>query len=161
MFIFDAPCRIELLLFDWQNPDVAPTMTDTRTKEKRSKIMSAVRSKDTAPELIVRRLVFGMGYRYRLYDKKLPGKPDLVLAGKRKIILVNGCFWHGHENCRYGRLPKSRLEFWRSKIDRNRLRDAKNLERLTASGWAVLTVWQCEIKNMETLRQKIHDFLES
>lgn len=136
-------------------------MTDTRTKGKRSEIMSKVRSKNTTPELIVRRLVFGMGYRYRLHDKRLPGKPDLVFSRRRKVVFVNGCFWHGHESCRYGRLPKSRLDFWKPKIDRNRQRDVENLRRLEDEGWSVLTVWQCEVKDQEKLRIRLHEFLES
>jgi DNA mismatch endonuclease (patch repair protein) len=136
-------------------------MTDTRTKEKRSEIMSKVRSKNTTPELVVRQMIFGMGYRYRLHDKRLPGKPDLVFSRQRKVVFVNGCFWHGHENCRYGRLPKSRLDFWKPKIDRNRQRDAENLRRLKDEGWTVLTVWQCEVKDQEKLRLHLHEFLES
>jgi len=136
-------------------------MTDTRTKEKRSEIMSKVRSKNTTPELVVRRLIFGMGYRYRLHDKRLPGKPDLVFSRRRKAVFVNGCFWHGHENCRYGKLPKSRLDFWKPKIDRNRQRDVENLRRLEDEGWSVLTVWQCEVKDQEKLRIRLHEFLES
>jgi len=102
-----------------------------------------------------------MGYRYRLHDKRLPGKPDLVFSRRRKAVFVNGCFWHGHENCRYGKLPKSRLDFWKPKIDRNRQRDVENLRRLEDEGWSVLTVWQCEVKDQEKLRIRLHEFLES
>ena len=122
--------------------------------------MSRVKSKDTKPELTVRRLVFGMGYRYRLHDKRLPGRPDLVFAGRRKIVFVNCCFWHGHQGCRYARLPKSRVDFWRTKIKNNRARDRRNVAMLKAAGWTVLTVWQCELKAIEALANKLYDFLE-
>lgn len=136
-------------------------MTDTRTKEKRSEIMSKVHSKDTAPELLVRRLIFGMGYRYRLHVARLPGKPDIVMIGRRKIIDVRGCFWHGHESCKYGSLPKSRQEFWAAKITRNRQRDRDNLRSLEDSGWKVLVVWQCELKNVGLLKARLYEFIES
>lgn len=136
-------------------------MVDTRTKEKRSEIMSKVHSKDTAPELLVRRLIFGMGYRYRLYIAGLPGKPDITMIGRRKIIDVRGCFWHGHEDCKYGLLPKSRQEFWAAKITRNRQRDRDNLLSLEGSGWKVLVVWQCELKNVELLKARLREFIES
>lgn len=137
------------------------TVVDTRTKEKRSEIMSRVRSKDTGPELLVRRLLFGMGYRYRLHRRDLPGNPDIVMPGRRKIIDVRGCFWHGHEGCRYGRLPKSREDFWGAKIDRNRERDTANLKVLEDAGWRVLVVWQCELKDLNVLEKKLHGFVEA
>lgn len=136
-------------------------MVDTRTKKKRSEIMSKVRSKDTAPELLVRRLIFGMGYRYRLHVAGLPGKPDIVMIGRRKVIDVRGCFWHGHEGCKYGLLPKSRKKFWAAKITRNRQRDSDNLRSLEGSGWSVLVVWQCELKSVELLKTKLYEFIES
>ncbi len=136
-------------------------MIDTRTKEKRSEIMSKVRSKNTTPEILVRRLIFSMGYRYRLYVKKLPGKPDIVMASRRKIIDVRGCFWHGHEGCKYGRLPKSRQDFWLAKIAHNRMRDLENLHRLEGGGWSVLIVWQCELKDLTFLRTKLYEFIET
>lgn len=136
-------------------------MADTRTKEKRHEIMSKVRSKDTAPELLVRRLVFGMGYRYRLHVADLPGRPDIVLPGRKKIIDVRGCFWHGHRRCKYGNLPKSHKAFWTAKIVRNRERDKANARRLRIMGWQVLVVWQCELKNPEKARTKLYEFIES
>ncbi len=123
--------------------------------------MSRVKSKDTSPEWAVRRLVFGMGYRYRLHDPRLPGKPDLVFAGRRKVIFVHGCFWHGHAGCRYARLPKTRVDFWADKVARNRARDGRNRRALRAAGWDVLTVWQCELKQTDKLARKLHDFLET
>lgn len=122
--------------------------------------MSRVKSKDTSPEMTVRRLVYGMGYRYRLHDKRLPGKPDLVFFGRRKVIFVNGCFWHGHDGCRYARLPKTRVAFWKIKIDKNRARDHEISSVLRADGWKVLTLWQCEIKNIEELESKLYGFIE-
>lgn len=134
---------------------------DRLTPEHRSWLMSRVGSKDTKPELVVRRLVFAMGYRYRLHSKHLPGSPDLVFPGRKKVIFVNGCFWHGHPGCRYGRLPKSRVEFWQAKIDRNRERDRENIASLEADGWRVLTVWQCELKDIETLANRLNEFIQS
>lgn len=133
---------------------------DRLSPERRGWLMSRVRSKDTTPELAVRRLVFGMGYRYRLYDKRLPGRPDLVFAGRRKVVFVNGCFWHGHRGCRYARLPRTNTDFWREKIRKNRARDRRNAALLEASGWKVLTVWQCELKDVETLADSLYEFLE-
>lgn len=135
-------------------------MVDTRTSTKRSEIMSKVRAKDTGPEMIVRRLVFGMGFRYRLHRRDLPGTPDIVLPRRRKIIDVRGCFWHGHERCRYGRLPKSREDFWRAKINRNRERDRDNLRLLENAGWRILVVWQCELKELEVLKKRLYEFIE-
>ena len=122
--------------------------------------MSRIRSKDTTPEMIVRRFVFGLGYRYRLHYKKLPGKPDLAFPGKKKVIFVHGCYWHGHENCPKGKLAKSNVEFWRAKIDRNRDRDNCNSNEIQAEGWRILTVWQCELKNLDQLKSKVVDFLD-
>lgn len=136
-------------------------MVDTHTPEKRSEIMSKVRSEDTGPEMTVRRILFGLGYRYRLHRRDLPGKPDIVMVGRRKIIDVRGCFWHGHEDCRYGRLPRSRENFWRSKIDRNRERDRENQLLLQDAGWRVLIVWQCELRNLDALKKRLYEFVEA
>ncbi|GFM59776.1 very short patch repair endonuclease [Pseudomonas cichorii] len=134
---------------------------DKLAPEHRSWLMSRVSSKDTKPELVVRRLVFAMGYRYRLHYKQLPGSPDLVFTKRKKAIFVNGCFWHGHAGCRYGRLPKSRVEFWQAKIGRNRERDRENIASLEARGFEVLTVWQCELKEIEILAKKLNEFIQS
>lgn len=136
-------------------------MSDTCTAEKRSEIMSLVHSKNTGPELAVRRLIFGMGYRYRLHVKELPSKPDVVLIGRRKIVDIRGCFWHGHRDCKYARLPKSREDYWRVKIDRNRQRDSENLRRLEGDGWKVFVVWECELRNLELLKNRLHEFIEA
>ncbi|MGY4816642.1 very short patch repair endonuclease [Pseudomonas chlororaphis subsp. piscium] len=134
---------------------------DRLTPKHRSWLMSRIGSKDTKPELAVRRLVFSMGYRYRLHYKCLPGSPDLVFLGPKKVIFVNGCFWHGHFGCRDGHLPKSRVEFWRAKIDRNRERDQENIASLEANGWQVLTIWECELKEIETLANRLNEFIQN
>lgn len=134
-------------------------MTDTRTKDQRRRIMQAVRGKDTGPEWTVRRLLHSLGYRYRLHRKDLPGKPDLVFPSRKKAIFVHGCFWHAH-GCRFGRPPKSRLDFWLPKLARNRQHDAEIRERLDELGWQVLTVWQCETKDAATLTARLCAFLE-
>lgn len=110
--------------------------------------------------MTVRRLVFGMGYRYKLHDTRLPGKPDLVFWGRRKVIFVNGCFWHGHESCRYSGIPKTRVEFWQKKIERNRTRDKESIALLEEDGWKVLTVWQCELKDVEVLTGRLYEFIQ-
>lgn len=133
---------------------------DRLSPERRGWLMSHVRSKNTTPEMAVRRLVFGMGYRYRLHDKRLSGKPDLVFFGRRKVIFVNGCFWHGHEGCRYSRIPKTRVDYWQAKIEKNQTRDRANIDLLETNGWKVLTIWQCELKNIETMTGKIYEFIE-
>jgi DNA mismatch endonuclease (patch repair protein) len=130
---------------------------DTRTPDQRSRIMRSVRAYNTGPELVVRRIVHALGFRFRLHGKFLPGKPDLVLARHRAVVFVNGCFWHGH-GCSKGRLPKSKLDFWAAKIARNRARDASCVRALEADGWRVLTVWQCETRDLETLRKRIDRF---
>lgn len=107
--------------------------------------MSGIREKDTRPELIVRRGLHAMGFRYRLHDRKLPGRPDLVFPGLKAVILVHGCFWHGH-GCHLFKWPASRIEFWREKISGNRERDAGNLVRLRDAGWRVLVIWECALK---------------
>jgi DNA mismatch endonuclease (patch repair protein) len=120
--------------------------------------MSRVKSRDTTPERVVRGMLHAMGYRYRLHRKDLPGKPDIVFVGRRKAIFVHGCFWHGHK-CSKGRLPKSNDEFWRAKIEANRARDARNIDSLAALSWGVLTIWRCELKNLDAVRKRIVDFL--
>lgn len=125
-------------------------MVDTRTPEQRRRIMQSVGTKDTGPEMTVRRLLHRLGYRYRLHPKHLPGRPDIALPGRRKAIFVHGCFWHGHE-CQKGRAPKSKLDYWGPKLDANRERDARKEAELRALGWDVGTVWQCEIGDEEKL----------
>jgi DNA mismatch endonuclease, patch repair protein len=131
---------------------------DRLSSKKRSWLMSRIKGRDTTPELRVRRMLYAMGYRYRLHRKDLPGKPDIVFGPAKKIIFVHGCFWHGHK-CPKGRLPKSNKSFWNRKIDTNKIRDRKNIRKLKALGWRVLTVWQCELKDIAVARRRIVDFL--
>ena len=132
---------------------------DTLTKAERSQRMSLVKNKDTKPELFIRKLVHGLGYRYRLHGKILPGKPDLVFKSKQKVIFVHGCFWHLH-SCHSYKLPKSRKDFWLPKLEKNASRDRANKEALGQLGYEVLEIWECELKEVETLKEKIINFLE-
>ena len=135
---------------------------DRVTREERSRIMSLIRSKNTQPEMRVRRLVHSLGYRYRLHNRTLPGTPDLVFSGRRKVLFVNGCFWHQH-GCKLGnRQPKSRVSYWDKKLKRNKQRDVANQSRLQEIGWSVLTIWECETNplNFDQLAQQIEDFLD-
>lgn len=120
---------------------------DIWNKEKRSECMSKIQSKDTKPELALRKALFAKGFRYRVNDKRLQGKPDIVLPKYKTIIFVHGCFWHRHENCKYAYIPKTNIKFWENKLTSNIKRDKANAEKLTALGWNVLTVWECEIRH--------------
>lgn len=137
-------------------------MADTLTKEQRSERMGLVRGKHTGPEMAVRRMVHGLGYRYRLHGKGLPGRPDLVFGKKKKVIFVHGCFWHRHgdSSCKLARLPKSRLDFWIPKLEANRERDVRNQKALRAEGWGVLVIWECELTDQPALTRKIGKFLK-
>ncbi len=122
-------------------------MADIFSEEKRSLIMGRIRGKDTRPEMIVRRFLYAQGFRYRLHDKRLPGKPDLVLKKYRSVIFVNGCFWHGHPHCKTGtRMPKTRTAWWTNKISNNRKRDLKKISDLLSLSWNVITIWECDLK---------------
>lgn len=134
-------------------------MVDHVDPEKRSSIMSAVHSKDTKPEMKVRKAVFALGYRYRLHRTDLPGKPDLVFPSRRKVIFVHGCFWHRHARCKYATIPKTRTQFWQDKFAANTKRDRRVRRDLKKLGWEVLTVWQCELKRPEKLTERLNDFL--
>jgi len=121
--------------------------------------MSRIQSRNTTPELVVRRLLFSMGYRYRLHDNRLPGVPDVVFRGKRKIIWIHGCFWHGHD-CRKGQsIPKTNTQFWTNKRRRTIERDAQNLESLIAMDWQALIIWECEVRRLD-LRDRLKKFLD-
>jgi len=133
-------------------------MADTRTPEQRRRIMQAVKTRDTGPELTVRRILFDLGYRYRLNAKNLPGHPDIFFPGRKRVIFVHGCFWHGH-GCVKGQAPKSRLDYWEPKLRANRERDAAQLLALGKLGWSVLTIWQCETHDQEVLATKLKRFL--
>jgi len=111
--------------------------------------MSRIRSKDTKPEIIVRKFLFSRGFRYKLHDKSLPGKPDIVLPKYKTVILIHGCFWHGHEGCKYFVVPKTRTEWWTDKIKRNSVNDLKSCNGLQALGWKTITIWECDLKRKE------------
>lgn len=135
------------------------TIMDKLTPAERSENMRRIRNKDTKPELSVRRLVHGLGFRYRLHGK-LPGRPDMVFPGRNKVIFVHGCFWHQHSGtCKISRVPKSRLDYWIPKLERTKQRDIENEAKLRESGWQVLAVWECQIKDSGQLAKCIQDFL--
>lgn len=127
-------------------------MADIHDRKTRSYNMSRIRSKDTKPELTVRKFLFSNGYRYRLHRKNLPGKPDITLAKYSTVILIHGCFWHGHDNCKYFVVPKTRTQWWLNKINRNKELDGINASKLQKKGWKVITIFQCELK-----KQKIQE----
>lgn len=135
-------------------------MTDTLSVHDRSLRMSRVRSKDSVPEVKLRSIVHKMGFRFRLHGKSLPGKPDLVFASRRAVIFMHGCFWHRHDTCRLARLPKSKLEFWRTKLNANRKRDKLHEKQLLKMGWRVLVVWECELERPEVVAKTVKRFLE-
>ena len=121
--------------------------------------MSAVRSKNTGPEIIVRKLLHRLGYRFRLHRKDLPGHPDLAFPSRRKVIEIRGCFWHLHEGCRNATFPRSRHEWWKNKLEGNAARDMRNAAALQEMGWGILVVWECELNDMGSVEAKIQDFL--
>lgn len=123
--------------------------------------MAAIKGKDTKPELIVRKYLFSRGLRFRIQVSKLPGKPDIVLPKYKTVIFVNGCFWHGHEGCKYFRLPKSNVEFWKEKIERNVARDKESMQSLLDSGWNVIRVWECELRNKANREDTLNQIYNS
>ncbi|MDO8926797.1 MAG: very short patch repair endonuclease [Sideroxyarcus sp.] len=133
-------------------------MVDHVSKEKRSEIMKRIRGKDTTPELVVRKLIHSMGYRYRLNVRGLPGRPDIVFANRKKVIFIHGCFWHRH-GCKKGKPPKSNLEYWLPKLKDNQTRDVRNQRHLASLGWKTLVIWQCETKDTNGLKKIIAKFL--
>ncbi len=135
---------------------------DKISPSKRSENMQRIRSKNTKPEIKIRKLIFGLGYRYRLHWKKLPGKPDIIFPGRKKLIFVHGCFWHQHNdiNCKYVHKPKSKLDYWLPKLERNMQRDIKNQKALEGIGWKYLVVWECQICETRKLSETIKNFLE-
>lgn len=137
-------------------------MTDIFSKEKRSEIMSKIGPKNSKPEIIVRKIVHSLDYRFRLHRKDLPGNPDLVFPKYKKAIFVHGCFWHGHKRCQRGKLPATNTTFWEEKISGNVKRDKSNFNKLRRLGWKYLVIWQCDIKesNKENLKRKINNFFK-
>lgn len=134
-------------------------MTDRLTPVQRSRNMARIKGKNTGPELVVRRLLFGLGYRYRLHGTDLPGRPDIVFSRRRKVVLIHGCFWHRHPACRYAYTPKSRPEFWGRKFEQNVARDNENLCQLDVMGWGAMIVWECETRDLGALRDRLTAFL--
>lgn len=134
---------------------------DKISAQRRSANMRAIRSKNTGPEMTVRRLVYSLGYRYRLHRKDLPGKPDLVFASRRKVIFLHGCFWHGHDCKRGSRIPKTNIEYWEKKLTRNKSRDAEHKTVLEEQGWSVFVIWECQTKDEAALKNLLKSFLES
>lgn len=133
---------------------------DPLTPAQRSERMGRVRGKDTKPEMFVRRMIHALGYRYRLHNAQLPGKPDLVFSSRRKVIFVHGCFWHRHPGCKNARLPKSRRDFWIPKLNGNRERDLRNHRALREMGFQVMVIWECQIQEPEMMRRRVVQFLE-
>lgn len=135
-------------------------MADTLSPQERSKRMSLIRGTGSAPEMKLRRLVHGIGFRYRLHVKELPGKPDLVFPSRRAVIFMHGCFWHRHKGCKLARLPKSKLDFWKPKLEENRKRDLRNQRRLRDLGWRVLVVWECQMVDADRVSALVREFLQ-
>ena len=137
-------------------------MADVHEKEIRSYNMSQIKGKDTKPELIVRKYLFAKGYRYRLHPTDLPGKPDIVLKRHKTVIFIHGCFWHGHDNCKFFVIPKTRTNWWLNKINRNKQKDIENINKLKALGWKTITIWECELKKKkreQTLKKLIEKLI--
>ena len=135
-------------------------MVDSVDPTRRSEIMGRVRNKDTKPEMIVRRITHGLGYRYRLHYGKLPGRPDLVFPSRRKVIFVHGCFWHRHKGCRRATIPKTRTDSWIEKFEKNVARDRRVLSQLKKQGWKVLVIWECQTFKADRLEKRVRSFLE-
>jgi DNA mismatch endonuclease (patch repair protein) len=136
-------------------------MSDVFDPAKRSAVMARIKSRDTKPELLLRRLLTGLGARYRLHRKDLPGSPDVAMPGRRLAIFVHGCFWHGHDCARGSRVPKANRDYWLAKLGRNKARDARNLADLTAAGWRVETVWECQMKDQGALKERLAGLLHA
>ena len=134
-------------------------MSDVFDPAKRSAVMARIKSTDTKPELLIRKLLTELGARYRLHRKDLPGSPDVVMPGRRLAIFVHGCFWHGHDCARGSRVPKANRDYWLAKVARNTARDTRNLTDLAAAGWRVETIWECEMKDRARLRERLETLL--
>ncbi len=134
-------------------------MTDIFDPEKRSQIMSRIRGRDTRPEMIVRRIAHGLGFRFRLHRKDLPGRPDIVFPRHQAVIVVHGCFWHRHPGCKRASSPKTRVRYWQNKFEDNVVRDKRNETALRDLGWKVMVIWECETKDHEAVAARIESFL--
>jgi DNA mismatch endonuclease (patch repair protein) len=128
---------------------------DIYSQKKRSDIMSKISGKDTKPEIFVRKFLFSKGLRYRINDKRYPGRPDIVLPKFKTAVFIHGCFWHGHPGCKASKLPETRKKFWGKKIGDNKARDKRNIEKLKKRGWNVIIIWQCEIKNINSRQKRL------
>lgn len=137
-------------------------MIDIVAPEVRSRMMASIRARDTKPEMLVRRHLHGLGFRYRLSPRDMPGKPDLVLPRYRAVVFVHGCFWHGHDGCRFATVPSTRTEFWTAKISENKRRDAVSEDKLRALGWRIAIIWECALRSNESgAMQRAADFVVS
>lgn len=136
-------------------------MPEFETEASVSRRMSQVKQRNTAPEVAVRKMLFRLGYRFRLHRNDLPGRPDIVLPRHKSVILVHGCFWHQHENCQRAQRPASNVNYWNEKLDRNTVRDRENVAKLNDLGWRVLIVWECELKSRDGVKEKLQAFLSS
>jgi DNA mismatch endonuclease (patch repair protein) len=134
-------------------------MTDIVDQATRSRMMSRIRNRDTAPEMAVRRELYRLGIRYRLHNSQLPGRPDIVIGQQRTVIFVHGCYWHRHPGCRLAYTPKSNVEFWLTKLEGNARRDTENQARLAELGWRVIVIWECEIRNLTALQEQLAKLL--
>jgi DNA mismatch endonuclease (patch repair protein) len=132
---------------------------DIWDKTKRSKVMSSIKSKNTKIELTIRKLIYSLGYRYRLHRADLPGKPDIVFKKRQKVIFVHGCFWHQHENCKISKKPKTNTDYWLPKLEKNKYRDIQNIDSLKHQGWEVMIIWECALKDINKLKESIVAFL--
>ena len=130
------------------------------TPEQRHRCMAAIKGKDTKPEMIVRKYLFSRGLRFRIQVRKLPGRPDIVLPKYKTVIFVDGCFWHGHEGCKYYRLPKSNVDFWKAKIERNKARDVRSEAELAETGWRVIRIWECDIRGVAGRQEYLDNLYE-
>ena len=151
-------CQMELVASDKRKSN--ERRGDSHVDERVSLRMKRVKQRDTTPELVVRKLLFAKGYRYRIHRDDLPGSPDVVFPSRRKVVFVHGCFWHGHENCARASLPKSRTRYWADRIAKNRERDMRSISALEQLGWSVYVVWECETKNLSSLEQRLSCFLQ-
>ena len=134
-------------------------MVDVFDPAKRSEVMSRIRGRDTKPEMIVRRIAHGLGFRFRLHRPDLPGRPDLVFPRYKAVIMVHGCFWHRHPGCRYTTTPKTRVDYWQKKFDGNVVRDRRNEAALSELGWRTMVIWECETRDREAVAERIEGFL--
>jgi DNA mismatch endonuclease (patch repair protein) len=134
-------------------------MADVHSKEQRSYNMSRIKGKDTKPEILVRKFLFSKGFRYRIHVKDLPGKPDIVLPKYKTVIFIHGCFWHGHDGCRYFVMPKSNLEYWNNKISKNLFNDKKHNQSIIEQGWKIITIWECDLKK-DKIENSLNNLLD-